>query len=109
MAAESPSVEEMDTTPAQAVGVGIAPILQQLGKLLKGRISLQILLFLALVRLYAPVVSILWKFLSKIFPSFMKNRELEEDSEELNAPMKKIYESFVDDRVAQASGGRQNP
>ena len=40
--------------------------------------------------------------LSKIFPSFMKNRELEEDSEELNASMKKIYESFVDDRVAQA-------
>ena len=90
----------MNATSVEDTGHLRVSILQQLGGLFKGRISLQILLLLALVRLYAPIVNLAVKILSKIFPSFMKNRGHEEEHEEVNAPIKKIYESFVDDRLA---------
>ena len=90
----------MNATSVEGTGNRQVSIVQQLGGLFKGRISLQILLLLALVRLYAPIVNLVVKTLSRIFPSFIKGRAHEEEHEEVNAPIKKIYESFVDDRVA---------
>ena len=89
-----------DAVTVENTGGLKASILQQLGTHIKGSFSLQLLLLLALARLYTPLISTVMRVLSRVFPSLMKDLACEEDNQELNAPIKKIYESFVDDRVA---------